>query len=150
MRQVIPKWYVYTVERNFDQVKSYKVYFDASNLPSSLDRLPVHHRFFCGPRAEKSAALSKTDKKMSRTRKRSIDSASQGAEIKDSSSPHPRQSSPLHKVLWTRIVLDEAHYIKVGLLFSFLIIETNTVICRTGVVILVVLCTLCERPIGGV
>ncbi|KAL4095121.1 hypothetical protein PRIC1_008499 [Phytophthora ramorum] len=98
------------------------------------DKLVSHNKYFCGPNARKTALQDKQQKK--KPKKTAAGETSEEEENDDLKKPvqksrgraNPRSKkkdddktpslqktkgkSPLHHIKWTRIVLDEAHYIK--------------------------------------
>ncbi|CEG45528.1 Nucleotide excision repair protein RAD16 [Plasmopara halstedii] len=98
------------------------------------DKLESHNKYFCGPNAKKTALQGKQQNK--KTRKKAAGETSEDDDqdflknslrknkgrvysrtkktddSKDVSIDKTKGKSPLHQIKWTRIVLDEAHYIK--------------------------------------
>ncbi|KAL3657892.1 hypothetical protein V7S43_017092 [Phytophthora oleae] len=96
------------------------------------DKLVSHNKYFCGPNARKTALQDKQQKKRP-TKKAAGETSEEEEDLKkparkpkaranpraktnnsdDKQAPlKTKGKAPLHQIHWTRIVLDEAHYIK--------------------------------------
>ncbi|KAF3443660.1 hypothetical protein FNV43_RR13350 [Rhamnella rubrinervis] len=84
-------------------------------------RLSTHMKYYCGPDARKTEKQSKQQKKNSisvpskskRKVKFAKDKTAEQYEVEQLKEEHvPRKKSVLHSVMWDRIILDEAHFIK--------------------------------------
>ncbi|KAG2759818.1 ATP-dependent helicase [Phytophthora cactorum] len=94
------------------------------------DKLVSHYKYFCGPDARKTALQNKQQRK--NPKKKAAGESSEEEDDDDLKKPARKPKgrakknddgkkatlqmakgkSPLHQIQWTRIVLDEAHYIK--------------------------------------
>ncbi|WCJ37550.1 Helicase protein with RING/U-box domain [Euphorbia peplus] len=87
------------------------------------DKLSIHLKYFCGPDAIRTTKQSKQSRKKQKTvpmesvqKTKSGKAKSRGVQDDDDDLEHEqsscRKKSILHSLKWSRIILDEAHYVK--------------------------------------